>query len=127
MNLSDILTIVGMIGGLLTVIAGGALWVMQLVNRMSVRSRDIERDIDDIKTRVVKLELHEDKLEERIEKGFLRCVHLQEFKTALKDIMLHIEANRTKGDASAFEELTQSNKVLLDTNKEIISYLKNIK
>lgn len=120
MNFSDILTIVGMIGGLLVVISGGALWVMQLVNRVAVRATNTERDIDELKGRVVKLEVHEDKLEEKIEKGFIRSVHLPEFKSALKDIMLHIETNRTKGDASAFE-------LLLESNKEILSQLKNKK
>ena len=109
------------------ILVSGAVWVIVLVNRVSVRTIGVERDIIDLKEStksvpdfrdlqrdVVDLKEATKKLEEKTsfesleritKKVMLQVVHSKDFKDSIRDVILHIEKNRTAEEAGAFSEI----------------------
>ena len=102
-DLDLIKTLLSIIG----ILVSGAVWVMVLVSRVSIRVRDIERTGEDREKRIVKLEekTSYEHLEQLITKVSFQVFHSAEFKTTLKNILLHIEKNRAAAEIGVLNEI----------------------
>ena len=69
--------------------------------------RDLQRDVVDLKEATKKLEEKTsfESLERITKKVMLQVVHSKDFKDSIRDVILHIEKNRTAEEAGAFSEI----------------------
>lgn len=118
-NLNDLSVMLGVI----SILIGGAIWVMSLINKTSVRATNIERDVDDLEKRVVKIEekteyVYQEKL---ITDVFVKATNSKEFKDSLrqtiKDTILHLDRNRSITELQFFEEILNEIKSLKNEKK----------
>ena len=88
-------------------LVSGAVWVMILVSRVSIRVRDQERDIQDLKAATTKLEEKTsfEHMEEVTTKVMLQVVHSNDFKSVIRDVVLHSNKNRESAEAGVFNEI----------------------
>lgn len=97
--------------GVLSILIGGAIWVMSLVNKTSVRATNIERDLKDVEKRVGKIEekTEYENQEKVIINVFIKATSSKEFKDSLKEIIketiLHLDRNRSIAEGHALEEI----------------------
>ncbi len=115
MDLNIILTIIGIISPFIL----AAVWMTTLITRTSnrallleVRTDDHEKQINDLKAATSYTSI-----ERVVEKVCLQVLHSREFKDSMKDslegtieksvknTLLHIEKNKSAGQAGAFEEI----------------------
>lgn len=99
--------------GILATIIGGALWVMGLVNKISVRATNIERDAEDLEKRLTKVE---GKTDYKYQEGLVteiivKVLNSKEvrdtLKSQMKEVILHIDKNLSAERASAFDLLLE--------------------
>jgi hypothetical protein len=114
-DLNIILTIIGIISPFIL----AAVWMTTLITRTSnrallleVRTDDHEKQINDLKAATSYTSI-----ERVVEKVCLQVLHSREFKDSMKDslegtieksvknTLLHIEKNKSAGQAGAFEEI----------------------
>lgn len=98
-----ILTSLSIIG----ILVSGAVWVMVQVSRVTSKVISAERDIIELKKDVEKLEQKTsyEHLEEVTKRVMLQVVHSEDFKKSIRDVLLHIERNKSIAEASAFTEI----------------------
>ena len=134
-----------MIKTVLTILAlliSGALYVMVVVSRVSVRVNNAERDIrfltskvavldgagmrmKQIESDVEILENHTKELKEKTsfehlekvtKKVMLQVIHSKDFKDAIRDVLIHIDKNRTSAETGVFSAILDEIKELKKDN-----------
>lgn len=103
------LNTVALIIAIISTLIGGALWVMGLVNKISIRATNIERDVVDIDKRILKVE---EKTEYRYQEAIVTEIIVKVFnskevkdvlKSQIRDVILHIDKNFSAERAAAFD------------------------
>lgn len=112
------LTTVSLVIGILATLLAGALWVMSLISRVSIRATNIERDIKTLDERTTKVEnktdykYQETIVTEIIVKVFNSKEVRDTLKNQIKEVILHVDKNFTAERAGVFN-------LLLEELKEI--------
>lgn len=107
MDLNSILTVIGIVSPFIL----AAVWMATLITKTSNRALLLEVAVRNHDERVIKLEAitSHTAIEQTVEKICHRVFESKEFKgfmgDSIKDIMLHIENNRSHAQAGAFEEI----------------------
>lgn len=113
-NLSDLSVILSVS----SILIGGAVWVMFLVSRTSVRAANIENNVLMLKERVVKIEskTEYENQEKVIINVFIKATNSKEFKDSLKssirEVIIHLDRNRSIAESQAFDEILKELKSL---------------
>jgi len=99
--------------GVIATLLSGAVWVMSLVNKLSSRALNGERDVEDLEKRVSKIEHATSflSLKETFSRIVFEVFHSKDFKEAnekvvkdtIKETLLHIERNRSVAQAGSLD------------------------
>lgn len=132
MDLSIVLTIIGIISPFIL----ATVWLTTLITRTSNRALLLEVKVNGHDVRLEKLEYATSyaSIEMIVSKVCLQVLHSREFKDSMKeslestiaksvkDALLHIDRNKSAGQAGAFQEILDSLKLMhaeiMDNNRK---------